>query len=92
MNTIIDPAGTFVSGPRWRSTVRAWRIVKVLITGSVVHINTPLDSNGKIRDRFLKSSTCCTEHSLHEFTLLFSSVSIAAAWFRSLHLLDWLMS
>ena len=67
--TTIDPAGILKFGPRWRSIVRAWRIVKLPRIATGILKNMPVDHMGKILIRALRSSTCCKVHKLHGFAI-----------------------
>ena len=88
VNTTMVPAGILKCGPRWRSTVRACRTVKLVRTPIGVLKKMPLDSIGHILIKDLRSSTCCTEHSLHGFAMepseLVSPSVFNAARFRNL--------
>ena len=89
IKTIMVPAGILKCGPRWRSIVRACRTVKLIRTPIGVLKKMPLDSIGNILIKDLRSSTCCTEQSLHglamELSELVSPSAFSAAQFRNLH-------
>lgn len=87
--TRMEPAGIWKWCPTWRSIAKAWRIDKLACTPMVVPRKKVLDHSGKILIKDLKSSTSCTEQSLHRLLIEpsdFMSPSLTiAARFKNLH-------
>ena len=87
--TRMEPAGNLKLGPRCRSIVRAWRIVKLITMPIVVLKNILDDQSGKILISVFRSSTCWTVHTLHGFAIepsgLMSPSVFRAARFKNLH-------
>lgn len=66
LKTAKEEAGILKWGPRCRSIVRAWRIVRLPKTPIGVAKKIPEDHIGMILTSFLRSSTSSTVHSLHD--------------------------
>jgi hypothetical protein len=75
LNTRNEEAGILKWGPRWRSIVRAWRIVRLLKIPIAVLKQMPVDHIGRILISFLRSSTSSTAHSLHDLAYEPSSIA-----------------
>lgn len=88
MKTGTEPAGILKRGPMRRSMVKAWMIAKLSWMAKGVHKNKPVDHNGNILTRLLRSSTCSTVLSSHGFATepsCFVSPSVlSAARFKNL--------
>lgn len=67
--TRTDPGGISKRGPKWRSVVRAWRIVRLLWAAIGVAKNMAVDHNGNTLIRVFRSSTSPTVHNLQFFSI-----------------------
>ena len=87
------PAGILKWGPRYRSMVSAWRVTRLEKLPIEIPKKIPVDHNGIIRIRVLRSSTSSTVHSFHDlaykpFNCLSPSV-LSAARFKNLQKNEW---
>lgn len=88
VKNMTEPAGILKLDPKCRSIFRAWRIAKLVCMTSGVHRSKPVVHIGNSFIKILRSSTCCTVHSLHgspaTLSGFLSPSVIKAARFRNL--------